>query len=119
MASTVCAQHFGQDAKGVILFRDEDPKELEVNAWIPLTKTVFSSEVAGIVISGDTRQLEPTVLSAKEEPGWNEFTQQLQTSHAARLIKAHHLVLKLTEQRRFRDTFTEFLNRRILNTRER
>ncbi|KAN0072113.1 AAA domain containing protein [Elaphomyces granulatus] len=112
-ASNICAQHFAQDAKAVILFRDEDPKELEVNAWIPLTKTVFSSKIAGVVISGDTRQLEPTVLTANEEPGWNEFSQQLQTSHAARLMKAYHPVLKLTEQRRFRDTFAEFLNRRI------
>ncbi|RHZ43366.1 uncharacterized protein CDV56_100183 [Aspergillus thermomutatus] len=98
LASNVCSQHFGLEAKAVLLIRDEDPKELEI---------------AAIVLGGDTWQLQHTVLTAKEQPGWNEFSYQMETSLVVRLIRANHPVLNLTEQRRFRPSFAEFLNRRI------
>ncbi|RHZ54592.1 hypothetical protein CDV55_101040 [Aspergillus turcosus] len=101
------------DLKGVLLIQDEDPKEVEVNGWIPLTKCKFSEKIAGIVLGGDTWQLQPTVLTANEQPGWNEFSLQIEMSLVVRLTRANHLVLKLREQRRFRPCVTEFLNERI------
>ncbi|RAH79270.1 hypothetical protein BO86DRAFT_270676, partial [Aspergillus japonicus CBS 114.51] len=62
MASSFCAQNFGQEAKAIILIRDEDPKELEVNGIIPLTKCGFSDKIKGIVLAGDIAQLKPTVI---------------------------------------------------------
>lgn len=104
---------FAKDAKGVILFRDKDPKELEVNGRIPLTKPLIGPAITGIVISGDTKQLVPTVLSANDRPGFNEFSRQTQTSFAVRLLKAGHPALTLREQRRFRPVFADFLNKRV------
>ncbi|PYH78167.1 hypothetical protein BO82DRAFT_435264 [Aspergillus uvarum CBS 121591] len=67
----------------------------------------------GIILAGDITQLKPTVISAEETPGWNEFSQQLETSLVARLIRANHPIHQLTAQRRFRPTFSEFLNMRV------
>ncbi|RDW67137.1 uncharacterized protein DSM5745_09003 [Aspergillus mulundensis] len=72
LASTICSRHFAQKTKGVLLIRDEDPKELE------------------------------------HEPGWNEFSPQLETSFASRMVSAHHPVQVLGQQRRCRPIFTEF-----------
>ncbi|RJE20389.1 hypothetical protein PHISCL_07285 [Aspergillus sclerotialis] len=113
LASNIYSQHFGSNGKPVILIRDEDPKELEVNGWIGVTKCNFSRNIAGIVLGGDSRQLQPTVLTAKDEPGFNEFSKQMETSLVVRLIKANHPLLKLTEQRRFRLVFARFLNKRV------
>ena len=38
---------------------------------------------------------------------------QLETPYAARLVAMRHRVLKLTEQRRFRPVFAEWLNHRV------
>ncbi|KAJ9246999.1 hypothetical protein DTO207G8_8459 [Paecilomyces variotii] len=113
LASSIPARHFGEGAKGIILIRDEDPKELEPNGWIPLAKMDHADKIQGVVLCGDLKQLQPTVLSAKEEPGYNEFALQLETSFAARLMKMGHPVLQLTEQRRFRPVFADWLNERV------
>ncbi|GAQ07038.1 hypothetical protein ALT_4359 [Aspergillus lentulus] len=68
-------KHSGSEAKAVLLIRDEDPKELEVNGWIPLTKCKISTKIAAT-----TWQLQPTVLTAKEQRGWNGFSYQMETS---------------------------------------
>lgn len=36
------ASNFGQDAKGIVIVRDEDFKELEMNSWIPVSKLAAS-----------------------------------------------------------------------------
>jgi len=113
LGSSIPAQHFGKNAKGIILIRDEDPKELEVNGWIPLTKMEHANKIQGIIVCGDLAQLRGTVLSATDVPGWNEFCLQLETPYAARLVAMRHPVLKLTEQRRFRPVFAEWLNHRV------
>ncbi|GAE00293.1 predicted protein [Paecilomyces variotii No. 5] len=113
LGSSIPARHFGKHAKGIILIRDEDPKEVEPNGWIPLAKMDHANKVQGIILCGDLKQLQPTVISAKEDPGWNEFSLQLETSFAARLIKTGHPVLHLTEQRRFRPVFVDWLNERV------
>ncbi|GIJ99048.1 hypothetical protein Aspvir_001172 [Aspergillus viridinutans] len=81
LAFNVCSQHFGSEAKAVLLIRDEDPKELEVNGWIPPPTIGKSSpKIAAMILGGGTLQLQPTVLTAKEQPGWNEFSYQMETS---------------------------------------
>jgi hypothetical protein len=72
-ACNVCSQYSGSEAKAVLLIRDEDPKELEVNGWIPLTKCKLSPKIAAT-----TWQLQPTVLTAKEQHGWNDFSYQME-----------------------------------------
>lgn len=39
VASDFISSNFGHEAKGIIIFRNEDPKEIEVNSWIPVTET--------------------------------------------------------------------------------
>jgi hypothetical protein len=53
------------------------------------------------------------VLSSREKPCVNEFALQLETSFAARACRMKHPVIELTEQRRFRPVFTQFLNERV------
>lgn len=104
------ANNFSHNAKGIIVFRDEDPKELEVNSWIPVSKIACGDKIAGIVISGDIEQLEPTVLSEDEEPGFNVFALQMRISLTRHLVHMKHPVIELEEQRRFRPTW---LNKRV------
>jgi hypothetical protein len=79
LACNICSQHFTADSNRVLLIQDEDPKELEVNGWIPLTKCKFSAKIGDIVLSGHTWRLQPTVVTANEQPGWNEFSLQMET----------------------------------------
>jgi hypothetical protein len=79
-ASNVLFLAFWIRAEAVLLIRDEDPKELEVNGWIPFTKCKSPPKIAALVPGGDTLQLQPTVLTAKEKPGWNEFSYQMESS---------------------------------------
>lgn len=113
IASPIIAINFGHNAKSILLFRDEDSKELEVNSWIPVCKLAHGDKISGIVMSGDIEQLRPTVLSADEELGFNEFAYQMRTSLTTRLMSMRHPVLKLTEQRRFRPVFVRWLNKRV------
>ncbi|KKZ64960.1 hypothetical protein EMCG_09141 [[Emmonsia] crescens] len=113
--SALISSHFGKAAKGIIIFRDEDWKETEVNSWIPVCNSQYGEKIQGIVMSGDRMQLKPTVISAREDPCFNEFASQMETSFFDRLIHMKHPVYKLTCQRRFRDTFKEFLNYRVYN----
>lgn len=113
--STLISSHFGKAAKGIINFRDEDWKETEVNSWIPVCHSQYGEKIQGIVMSGDRKQLKPTVISTRENPCFNEFASQMETSFFDRLIHMKHPVYKLTRQRRFRDTFKEFLNYRVYN----
>src|SRR5436190_1956957 len=78
LGSSIPAHYFGKDAKSIILIRDEDPKELEVNGWIPLTKMEHANKIQDIVICGDLAQLQGIVLSATDVPGWNEFCLKLE-----------------------------------------
>ncbi|KAL2005914.1 hypothetical protein VTN00DRAFT_10407 [Thermoascus crustaceus] len=100
IALPIIATDFGHDAKSIILFRDEDSKELEVNNWITVCKLAHGDNITGIVMSGDIEQLRPTVLSAGEEPGFNEFALQMRTSLTKRLLHMRHPIFKLREQRR-------------------
>ncbi|KAL2837753.1 hypothetical protein BJX68DRAFT_249564 [Aspergillus pseudodeflectus] len=115
LACAICSGHFAKEAKGVLLIRDEDSKEVESNGLIPLVSCGFSPKVVAQILCDDTRQLKPTVLTAGGEPGWNEFSHQLETSGVVRLIKGNHPVEKLTMQRRFRPQFVGFLNKRVYN----
>lgn len=43
----------------MLLIRGGDPKELEINGWIPLTRCKFAPKIAAIVLDGDT--LSPSI----------------------------------------------------------
>lgn len=94
---SIPTRHFGECANGIILIRDEDPKEVEPSSWISLPKMGHADKIQGVILCGDLKQLQPTVLSAKEEPGFNEFDLQLETSFDARLVRTGHIMLQLTE----------------------
>lgn len=94
---SIPTRHFGECANGIILIRDEDPKEVEPSSWISLAKMGHADKIQGVILCGDLKQLQPTVLSAKEEPGFNEFALQLETSFDARLVRTGHIMLQLTE----------------------
>ncbi|PWY93887.1 hypothetical protein BO94DRAFT_582311 [Aspergillus sclerotioniger CBS 115572] len=114
--SPIVASNFGRNAKSIILIRDEVPKEVELNSWIPIACLRSGAKVIGMVISGDLEQPQPTVLSAQDDPVYNGFALQLQLSFFRRATKMNHPVTKLTEQRRFRDAFVGWLNKRIYNS---
>jgi hypothetical protein len=37
VAAGVIASHFGKNAKGIVIIRVKEPKDPEVNSWIPIT----------------------------------------------------------------------------------
>ncbi|PYI11936.1 hypothetical protein BO78DRAFT_413039 [Aspergillus sclerotiicarbonarius CBS 121057] len=107
----MAASNFGLNAKAIILFRDEDPKEVEPTVWFPSS---MRKNGMVMVINGDLEHLQPTVLSAQDNPGYNEFAQQIWFTFANRATThMRHPVYKLTEQRISRDIFVERLNKRI------
>jgi hypothetical protein len=59
-------------------------------------KCKLSPKIVAMALGGDTWQLQPTVNTAKEQPGWNEFSYQIETSLVVRLIRANHPVVRLT-----------------------
>ncbi|KAL2870264.1 uncharacterized protein BJX67DRAFT_378250 [Aspergillus lucknowensis] len=107
----IIGSNFGHDAKGIIIIRDEDFKELEVNSWIPVSKLAAAEKIKGVVSCGDAQQLLPTVLSKYGDP-CNEFSAQLALSLPSRLLQMNHPSVKLTEQFRYRDAFIHWLNYR-------
>ncbi|CEN60040.1 hypothetical protein ASPCAL02481 [Aspergillus calidoustus] len=104
------ATSFGSCAQGILIIRDEDPKELEPNCWVPVTKLAASARITGIIAAGDPKQLTPTVVSNQGPVGYNEFEQQLCMSFVCRMLKMNHPSIKLTEQFRYRDVFVPWLN---------
>ncbi|PIG88248.1 hypothetical protein AARAC_005938 [Aspergillus arachidicola] len=112
MGEPMVASNFGETAQGIFVIRDEDPKELEPNCWIPITKLRAGPRIKGIISCGDEKQLRPMVLSLQSPDRYNEFAQQLSVSFPERLITMHHPVQKLTEQFRFRPCFLKWLNHR-------
>ncbi|KAI9369379.1 P-loop containing nucleoside triphosphate hydrolase protein [Aspergillus egyptiacus] len=113
--SNLVASHFGLNAKGIIVIRDEDTKELEVNGWIPVAKLAAADKVTGVILVGDRKQLKPTVLSHQGPPFYNEFSEQMTLSLTERLLRTGHPCLTLSEQRRFRPVFAQWLNQRVYN----
>ncbi|KAB8212322.1 hypothetical protein BDV34DRAFT_218706 [Aspergillus parasiticus] len=93
------------NGKPVLLLRDEGPKELKTNGWIPVVKFKFSSATT-IILAGDIKQLQPTVISASEMPGWYELGLQLQTPLVTKLSCGNHPVIQLHEQCRFPTLFS-------------
>ncbi|PLB34583.1 AAA domain-containing protein [Aspergillus candidus] len=112
---SMISTHFGKDAKAIIQIRDEDFKETEPNSWVFAAKSVFSHKVVGIISCGDEKQLQPTVLSAYDQPKLNEFSAQLRLPMPTRLSRMGHPTHKLDEQFRYRPVFAEFPNRRTYN----
>ncbi|EEP76795.1 predicted protein [Uncinocarpus reesii 1704] len=47
LAGEPIRQHFGTEAKAVVIFRDEDPKELEASGWVGITKMACSTKIQG------------------------------------------------------------------------
>ena len=107
------ASNFGNFAQGIFVIRDEDPKEVESNGWIPITKLGAGSNIKGIITYGDQKQLRPMVLSLQSSHLFNEFAQQLAIFFPARLIAMGHPVRKLTEKFRFRPCFLGWLNQEV------
>ncbi|PLN80884.1 AAA domain-domain-containing protein [Aspergillus taichungensis] len=114
---SMVATHFGKNAKAIIQIRDEDYKETEPNSWVFAAKSVFSDKVVGIISCGDEKQLQPTVLSAYDQPKLNEFSAQLRLPMPTRLSRMGHPTHKLDEQFRYRPVFAEFPNRRTYDGR--
>ncbi|KAH8426479.1 uncharacterized protein LDX57_004214 [Aspergillus melleus] len=112
MGDPMIASNFGDTADGIFVIRDEDPKELEPNGWIPITKLRAGPRIKGIISCGDKEQLRPTVLSLQSSLRYNEFAQQLAVPFSKRLIAMHHPVQRLTEQFRFRPCLLDWLNHR-------
>jgi hypothetical protein len=104
------ATSFGSCAQGILIIRDEDPKELEPNCWVPVTKLAASARITGIIAAGDPKQLTPTVVSNQGPVGYNEFEQQLRMSFVSRMLKMNHPSIKLTEQFKYREVFVPWLN---------
>ncbi|WEW58688.1 hypothetical protein PRK78_004156 [Emydomyces testavorans] len=115
LAGELIRQYFGTDAKAVVLFRDEDSKELEASGWVGITKMACSDKIKGIVLGGDTKQLRPTVISHTSTPRKNEFSAQLTVSFPERLKQVGFPSVQLVEQHRMRPELAEFPNRRVYN----
>lgn len=113
LGSELIRKHFGRDANGIVIFRDEDPKELEASGWIGLTKMANSEKVKGMVLAGDIKQLQPTAISATARVRTNEFASQVTTSLSARLLQANFPSIKLVQQHRMRASLVEFPNHRV------
>ncbi|KAL4965172.1 uncharacterized protein BDV14DRAFT_60003 [Aspergillus stella-maris] len=56
---TLISSTFGQHVKGILIIRDEDPKELEPNSWIPIAKLEASSKITGVIAVGANCPIQP------------------------------------------------------------
>lgn len=110
--NALISSNFGQHAMGILIIRDEDPKELEANSWIPIAKLEASDRITGVVAVGDEKQLAPTVLSNQGEKRYNEFANQLELPFVSRLLKMNYPSILLTQQFRYRQCFVSWLNKR-------
>lgn len=72
-AASVMAPNSGIDADGVMVIRNQYPKNLKRNGWIYVFGLLACPPSRGVVISGDVAQLEPVVPSLDENPGFDEF----------------------------------------------
>ncbi|GFF80167.1 hypothetical protein IFM62136_10239 [Aspergillus lentulus] len=99
--------HSGSEAKAVLLIRDEDPKELEVNGWIPLTSAKFLLKLLPRHGNSSTR------FSQRKNNGGGTASATRWRHPLSPADSASHPVVELTEQRRFRPAFAQFLNKRI------
>ncbi|KAL3463831.1 hypothetical protein BJX64DRAFT_287049 [Aspergillus heterothallicus] len=106
------APNFGENATGILVIRDEDPKEMEASTWIPLTKLEASRRTSGVIIIGDEKQLTPTVLANQGEKRYNEFGDQNEMPFMTRLLRMKYPSIALTEQFRYREEFVPWLNHR-------
>lgn len=113
LAGDLVRQYFGTEAKVVIIFRDEDPKELDASGWVGITKMECSPKIQGMVIGGDTKQLRPTVISNTANPRTNEFSGQLTLSLAERLRQVNFPCVKLVQQHRMRPIIAKFPSYRV------
>lgn len=112
LAGDLIRQHFGTEAKAVVIFREDDPKELDPSGWVGITKMACSSRIQGTVLGGDTKQLRPTVISDTATPKKNEFSAQLTISLPERLRQVNFPSVKLVQQHRMCPVLAEFPNRR-------
>lgn len=48
---------FANNTSGVIVIQDEAAMEIESNAWIPIIKGQWASQVVGWIMCGDDKQL--------------------------------------------------------------
>ncbi|KAE8417265.1 hypothetical protein BDV36DRAFT_296293 [Aspergillus pseudocaelatus] len=103
------ASNFGVNAQGITVIRDEDTKECETNAWVPLTKLLHRDRVCGVISCSDEKQLKPTVISLQNEVRYNEFAEQISLSHPSRLMRMKHPAIRLTEQFRYRPVCIRFV----------
>jgi superfamily I DNA and/or RNA helicase len=62
MGDPIVSSNFGVTANAIFVIRDEDPKELEPNGWIPITKLKEGPKTKGLISCGDDKQLRPMVL---------------------------------------------------------
>lgn len=106
------ASSFDDNAAGIVVIRDGNTKEVEVNSWIPLTRLVHCEKIQGFISCGDEKQLRPSVISLHEDIKFNEFGQQLALSLPTRLARMGHPVKNLTEQFRYRSVFAKWPNMR-------
>ncbi|KAL4952983.1 hypothetical protein BDW69DRAFT_13053 [Aspergillus filifer] len=95
------SSNFGQHATGILVIRDEDPKELEPNSWILIAKLEASAKITGVAAVGDEKQSAPTVLFNQSEKRYNEFGNQLELPFVSRLFNMKYPSIHLTQQ--FRD----------------
>lgn len=85
---------------------------MEASGWISLTKMANSQKIQGLVLAGDNRQLQPTVISHSPSIKINEFASQLTLSLMSRLIAGNTPMFHLITQHRMRSALAYFPNNR-------
>lgn len=93
-------KHFGRTTNGIMVVADGDGQASEPNAWIPLVSLNNSATVRGRIRGGDRFHLAPLVISAFDQPGYNEFAAQCQLSLSDRLLQSGFPVNILALQHR-------------------
>lgn len=113
LAGGLVHKDFGSNARTIILIRDEDPKELEASGWVPITKMEHSDKISRMILVGDPKQLQQTVISHTVGKKVNDFSPQLLLSLMSRLMMNKAEVKSLVRQYRMRPALSAFPSQRV------